>query len=303
MAVRDRDHRRAHERLARIRVGGRPRGEPVPPVLRLERQVHVAPARRDAAHHRHERRADFGHVAAAGRHAQGRRRPPGDDLRAATRLDRCEAVRRGGSLAVPNDRVAVGRRMQHEVVAPDEPLPKLPVARAVWKPLPDLATSAECWLTAGGPHHTVLSSAVTTEVLTDFAEMLKTELVIIDGDLPLSGHDQQKLLSLKEAGRVISFDGSTEKLVASFDRLLPMRIKTVGHHPNLRVRQVIKQGTHFYLLFNESSSPLSTKLDVADVGAFSWIDTATGEIAPATLPLRLELPGFATALLYLTPTA
>ena len=69
-----------------------------------------------------------------------------------------------------------------EVVAPDEPLPKLPVARAVWKPLPDLATSAECWLTAGGPHHTVLSSAVTTEVLTDFAEMLKTELVIIDGD-------------------------------------------------------------------------------------------------------------------------
>ena len=69
-----------------------------------------------------------------------------------------------------------------EVVAPDEPLPKLPVARAVWKPLPDLATSAECWLTAGGPHHTVLSSAVTTEVLADFAEMLKTELVIIDGD-------------------------------------------------------------------------------------------------------------------------
>ena len=50
-----------------------------------------------------------------------------------------------------------------EVVAPDEPLPKLPVARAVWKPLPDLATSAECWLTAGGPHHTVLSTAVTTE--------------------------------------------------------------------------------------------------------------------------------------------
>ena len=67
-------------------------------------------------------------------------------------------------------------------MAPDEPLPKLPVARAVWKPLPDLATSAECWLTAGGPHHTVLSTAVTTEVLTDFAEMLETELVIIDGD-------------------------------------------------------------------------------------------------------------------------
>ena len=43
-----------------------------------------------------------------------------------------------------------------DVVAPDEPLPKLPVARAVWEPKPDLATSAESWITAGGPHHTVL---------------------------------------------------------------------------------------------------------------------------------------------------
>ena len=34
--------------------------------------------------------------------------------------------------------------------------PKLPVARAVWEPKPDLATSAESWITAGGPHHTVL---------------------------------------------------------------------------------------------------------------------------------------------------
>ena len=68
------------------------------------------------------------------------------------------------------------------VVAPDEPLPKLPVARAVWEPQPDLATSAECWLTAGGPHHTVLSTAVGTEELYDFATMIGTELLIIDKD-------------------------------------------------------------------------------------------------------------------------
>ncbi|RSM88661.1 L-arabinose isomerase [Kibdelosporangium aridum] len=67
-----------------------------------------------------------------------------------------------------------------EVVAPDEPLPKLPVARAVWKPLPSLPTSAESWLTAGGPHHTVLTQAVGTEVLRDFAHMLHTELLVID---------------------------------------------------------------------------------------------------------------------------
>ncbi|MEU8228587.1 L-arabinose isomerase [Actinoplanes sp. NPDC048967] len=67
-----------------------------------------------------------------------------------------------------------------EVTAPDEPLPRLPVARAVWKPAPSLATSAESWLTAGGPHHTVLTQAVGAEPLRDFATMLNTELLLID---------------------------------------------------------------------------------------------------------------------------
>lgn len=67
-----------------------------------------------------------------------------------------------------------------EVVPPDEPLPNLPVARAVWKPAPSLSTSAESWLTAGGPHHTVLTQAVGAETLHDFAQMVHTELVVID---------------------------------------------------------------------------------------------------------------------------
>jgi L-arabinose isomerase len=67
------------------------------------------------------------------------------------------------------------------VVEPDEPLPKLPVARAVWEPKPDLATSAESWISAGGPHHTVLSTALDTEELVDFANLLGIELLIIDG--------------------------------------------------------------------------------------------------------------------------
>ena len=68
-----------------------------------------------------------------------------------------------------------------DVVPPDEPLPRLPVARAVWEPKPDLATSAESWITAGGPHHTVLSTAVDTDQLVDFANLLGVELLIIDG--------------------------------------------------------------------------------------------------------------------------
>jgi L-arabinose isomerase len=67
-----------------------------------------------------------------------------------------------------------------EVTPPDEPLPKLPVARAVWKPDPSLSTSAESWLTAGGPHHTVLTQAIGPEALRDFAHMLHTELLLID---------------------------------------------------------------------------------------------------------------------------
>ena len=67
-----------------------------------------------------------------------------------------------------------------EIVAPDEPLPHLPVARAVWKPEPDLATATESWLLAGGPHHTVLSTAVSAEALDDFARIAGTELLLID---------------------------------------------------------------------------------------------------------------------------
>jgi L-arabinose isomerase len=69
-----------------------------------------------------------------------------------------------------------------EVVPPDEPLPNLPVARAVWKPAPSLSTSAESWLTAGGPHHTVMTQAVGSDTLRDFATMVNTELVVIDQD-------------------------------------------------------------------------------------------------------------------------
>ena len=69
-----------------------------------------------------------------------------------------------------------------DVVEPDEALPNLPVACAVWEPRPSLSTSAEAWLMAGAPHHTVLSKAVGVEVLADFAEMTGTEIVIIDAE-------------------------------------------------------------------------------------------------------------------------
>ncbi|MGW5350206.1 L-arabinose isomerase [Streptomyces sp. NPDC004031] len=78
-----------------------------------------------------------------------------------------------------------------EVVPPAEPLPALPVARAVWRPEPDLRTSTEAWLTAGGPHHTVLSTAIGPEELADLADILATELLLIDADTSLRRFTQE----------------------------------------------------------------------------------------------------------------
>jgi L-arabinose isomerase len=67
-----------------------------------------------------------------------------------------------------------------ECIAPEADLPKLPVARAFWTPLPDLKTAACAWILAGGTHHTSFSSALTREHLEDFAEIAQIEVVFID---------------------------------------------------------------------------------------------------------------------------
>ncbi len=73
-----------------------------------------------------------------------------------------------------------------DVVPPDESLPKLPVARALWTPRPDLKTAAAAWILAGGAHHTAFSHAATPEMLEDYAEMAGIEYLLIDRDLKLT---------------------------------------------------------------------------------------------------------------------
>jgi L-arabinose isomerase len=72
-----------------------------------------------------------------------------------------------------------------EAVAAEHELPKLPVARVLWKPQPDMATGCAAWIYAGGAHHTVFSQNLTTEHIEDFAEMVGVELVVIDKDTRL----------------------------------------------------------------------------------------------------------------------
>jgi L-arabinose isomerase len=67
-----------------------------------------------------------------------------------------------------------------------EPLPKLPVACALWIPQPDLKTGASAWIYAGGAHHTAFSQAVTPEYIEDFTTMSGIEYVQIDSNTRLS---------------------------------------------------------------------------------------------------------------------
>ena len=78
-----------------------------------------------------------------------------------------------------------------EVVELPQPLPKLPVARALWKPAPDFATSATAWLTAGAAHHTVMSTAVGIEAFEDFADIARTELLVIDENTTVRGFQRE----------------------------------------------------------------------------------------------------------------
>ncbi|AQT81798.1 L-arabinose isomerase [Mycolicibacterium litorale] len=99
--------------------------------------------------------------------------------------------------AAPGDAVILGisdmgsrfRLVANEVrvVEPNAALPKLPVACAVWEPCPSWSVATETWLMAGAPHHTVLSTAVTTEIIEDFAAMTDTELLVIDGETTVRG--------------------------------------------------------------------------------------------------------------------
>ncbi|WP_248926998.1 L-arabinose isomerase [Paenibacillus hamazuiensis] len=84
-----------------------------------------------------------------------------------------------------------------DAVQPDRAMPKLPVARVLWKVQPNLKDGVESWILAGGAHHTGFSYKVTTENLLDFAEMTGIECVIIDKNTsPLALRNELRLSDL-----------------------------------------------------------------------------------------------------------
>jgi L-arabinose isomerase len=69
-----------------------------------------------------------------------------------------------------------------ECVTPTQSMPNLPVARVMWIPEPNLTVGAECWIIAGGAHHTVLSFDCDAEMMRDFARIMDMEFVYINKD-------------------------------------------------------------------------------------------------------------------------
>ncbi|MGH6924319.1 MAG: L-arabinose isomerase [Propylenella sp.] len=88
-----------------------------------------------------------------------------------------------------------------KVIAPHEKLPKLPVARALWLPQPNLAVAAAAWIYAGGAHHTGFSLALRPEHIEDFAAMADVEFLLIDGETRL--RDFRKELIWNDAAYMI----------------------------------------------------------------------------------------------------
>lgn len=82
-----------------------------------------------------------------------------------------------------------------ECVKPIMEMPNLPVARVMWRAMPDLLTGVECWITAGGAHHTVLSYDVTAEQMKDWANIMGIEFVHIGRNTTLEGLEHELFLN------------------------------------------------------------------------------------------------------------
>ncbi len=82
-----------------------------------------------------------------------------------------------------------------QAVKPIMEMPNLPVARVMWRAMPDLLTGAEAWITAGGAHHTVLTYDVSAQQMKDWARMMDIEFVHIDKDTTIDKLEQELFLA------------------------------------------------------------------------------------------------------------
>ncbi|MDH7605753.1 MAG: L-arabinose isomerase, partial [Melioribacter sp.] len=90
------------------------------------------------------------------------------------------------------------RMIVNEVkVISSKPLPKLPVARVLWIPKPNLEVAATTWILAGGAHHTAFSQAISSEYLEDFSEIANIEFLLINDSTNISEFKKELLWNEK----------------------------------------------------------------------------------------------------------
>lgn len=95
--------------------------------------------------------------------------------------------------------VDIGNRLrlicaEVECIKPEKSMPNLPVASAMWKPLPDFKNGVKAWLLAGGAHHSVLSYSLTKEHIIDYARMAGIECIVIDSSTNINDFELKLML-------------------------------------------------------------------------------------------------------------
>ncbi len=117
------------------------------------------------------------------------------------------------------------------------------------------------------------------------------------------------LAQLERAGRLIRYDPAEDPgesgaaLLAQIGRLVEPDVMPDRPAPDLRVRHVVKEGYHVYLLFNEAGTPMRVQLQVAVPGEAWLVDPATAQRRACSLPLALHLDGYALQLLVIRPAS
>ena len=115
---------------------------------------------------------------------------------------------------------------QVNLVRAEHPLPKLPVARAIWIPEPNPKIAATAWILAGGAHHTSLSRALSQQHLEDFAEMAGIECLLIDDNTTIENFNKE--LKRKVCIITLLVDGPT-----------PLQSAAIFDLPRIRFRSVL----------------------------------------------------------------
>jgi hypothetical protein len=141
---------------------------------------------------------------------------------------------------------------------------------------------------------------------------MRYSLLVIDGlHAPLPAELLKRLRPMIDAGHVVAWTGSSENgiravdaegLLRACDTCCPRDVQLLPPAPAVRVRHLVKDGHHFYLLFNETGQPVRTAMSKGAAGKAAWVDTVSAKRTEvAEDPIPLDLGPYGVALLHVSP--